>query len=84
MIDEHFAHPHIIGALLEGVTGFITVFEIIHRAGREMQTAVFAYDRFLVLDTCVITVKLKVYRNSCIGGNLKCFNHIDTNSFLDC
>ena len=84
MIDEHFAHPHIIGTLLKGLAGIIAVFDIIHRAGREMQTAVFAYDRFLVLDTCVITIKLKVYRNSGIGGNLKRFNHIDTNSFLDC
>ena len=82
MIDQLLSHTHIVGTLFEGVTGFITVFIVIHRAGWEMQTAVFTYDCLLVLDTCVFTVKLKVYRNSGISGNLEFFNHIDTISFL--
>ena len=57
-LHELFAHTHVIGALLEGVARFVTILEVIDRACRKVQTAVFADDCFLVFDTRVIAVKL--------------------------
>ena len=57
-LHELFAHTHVIGALLEGIARFVTVLEVIDRACRKVQTAVFVYDSLLVFDTRVITVKL--------------------------
>ena len=58
VLHELFAHTHVIGALLEGVARFVAILEVIDRACRKVQTAVFVYDRLLVFDTRVIAVKL--------------------------
>ena len=57
-LHELFAHAHVIGALLEGVARFVAVLEVIDRACRKVQTAVFVYYSLLVFDTRIITVKL--------------------------
>ena len=80
-LHELFAHTHVIGALLEGIARFVTILEVIDRACRKVQTAVFAYNRLLVFDTRVIAVKLKVYGDSRVRGNAESFNHIDNHSF---
>ena len=58
VLHELFAHTHVIGALLEGVARFVAILEVIDRACRKVQAAVFVYDCLLVFDTRVIAVKL--------------------------
>ena len=80
-LHELFAHTHVIGALLEGVARFVAILEVIDRACRKVQTAVFIYDCLLVFDTRVIAVKLQVYGDSRVRRNAEPFNHIDNRSF---
>ena len=55
-------------ALLKGVSGFISVFVIIYRARRKMQFAIISDNCFLVFYTCIVSIKLKVNRYTCICG----------------
>ena len=63
------------------VARFVAILEVIDRACRKVQTAVFLNDCLLVFDTRVIAVKLQVYGDSRVRGNAEPFNHIDNRSF---